>query len=370
VKQTETDTDIRDIYRAPKDPLEPPHVWRLAEEMAREIRNRRIFNISAMSLTLFLLLFLTFVSIQNYLSFLPEKVELPPPPPPSYVAGNALPEDERWVLDYRQVATLADTTETPGPKDLSARWIKNAAYHIIMGEEALRLDNLKGAQSHLEKVVEFFPEMKDVRRALGKSYLGQQRFEAAAEVLTKELEQNPSFDVLVNLGLACIGTEEYDRAETLLKQALAQRPGFAGCHKNLALLYQKTGDTNAAITHFEAYFAVHPEDTGLIHIYAGYLTGIGRPADAVAFLDRIQTVDSLPVFLLLAKTAAQAGNEAAAVRALIKASRYLSPRMTLVEMNDAAFAKIKGGAEFEEFTRQLELAAVSSSTNGIHVYMN
>lgn len=362
-------TDICDIYRAADAPPEAAPVRQLSEMVEREIRKQRLFYLFASLLTLLLLVFLVLVLIYDYLSFLPQPVE-PPVKKASFIQLYTLPENERWALEYRQVADIADAGKALGPKTVSSSRVKNSAYHIIMGEQALRIDDLDAAQIHFEKALEIFPGMKDTRRALGTVYLKQQRFGPAAEALQQALEEDPSFDVIVNLGVACIGTGEYSRAEKLLKQALALQPGFAGCYKNLALLYQKTGDTAQAESNFEAYFATRPEDVDMIRIYADYLTGLNRTAASVLFLERMQTTDALPVYLLLAKTAAKTGDETRAVRALEKVAQRLPPRLTLVEMNDEAFKKISRTAAFEELTRRLELAVVSLSADRIETNTN
>jgi tetratricopeptide (TPR) repeat protein len=157
--------------------------------------------------------------------------------------------------------------------------------------------------------------------------------------------------------------QEYDRAEALFKQALQLRPDLAGCYRNLALLYQQTGRTNEAAAAFEHYFLLHPADTPLLKKYAEYLTGAGRRRDVIAFLERTKGTDPLTTGLLLARAAAQDNDGERALRALREVSKFLTPRQMIAEMHDAAFEPIARTEPFETLMYQLELAAVSLSTN-------
>lgn len=357
------DTDIRDIYRSAEPVPESAPSQEMQELIGSEIRKRRIFNISATLLTLALTVFLTGSFVKDYLSSVSNKT-IPVAEKQPYFAAYTLPVDEQWTLEYRQVAQQADSSELPGPKTLSTKWVKNAAYHIIMGEQALRMNELSAAQNHLEAAVDTFPSITGVRHYLGGVYLKRQYFEKAVEQLKKALEENPSVEVLNNLGVAYIGIKDYEQAEPFLKQVVQQRPELAGSYKNLALLYQKAGRTNDAVSSFEKYFSLAPKDVSLIQNYVTYLIAAGRTPDALAFLDRIKgNSDPLAVSLLLARTAAQNADTERTIRALRDAARFLTPRQVIAEMHDAAFEKIAGTESFESLLYQLELAEVSLSTN-------
>jgi len=357
------DTDIRDIYRSEDSAPESAPSREMQDLIESEIRRRRIFNTVATLLTLTLTVFLMLSFVKEQLPAASDKTA-PVAEKHPYFAAYTLPAEEQWALEYRQVAQQAGGSEPPGSKPLSTKWVKNTAYHLIMGEQALRMNELPAAQTHLEAAIDAFPSITGVRHYLGEVYLKRQYFEKAVEQLKKAQEEEPSIEVLNNLGVAYIGIEEYGQAEALLKQVVRQKPDLAGCYKNLAFLYQKAGRTNDAVLSFEKYFSLVPKDVPLIQNYVAYLTAAGRTPDAIAFLERIESSsDPLAVNLLLARTAAQHADTGRAVHALRDAARFLSPRQTIAEMHDATFDKIAHTEPFEALLYQLELAEVSLSTN-------
>jgi tetratricopeptide (TPR) repeat protein len=355
------DIDVRDIYRS-KDPApQQAPASEISDLIARALRRQWFFNLFVSLLALILVSVLTVAFITNYVSA-PEETA-PAGRKAPYIASYTLPAEEQWALEYQQIASQADSSEPSGPKAFSSKWVKNAAFHIIMGEQASRINNLVASQDHLETAVLTFPSMTGINGYLGTVYLKQQYFEKAIASLKKALEEDPSVAVLNNLGVAYLGMGEYKPAEALLQQVLQQRPDLAGCYKNLALLYQKTARTNEAVASFEKYFLLNPRDTGLITNYVSYLTVSGRIRDALDFLDRIEGADSLAVQLLLAKTAAQDNDAERAVRALRKAVQFITPRQLTTEMHNPVFDKIAQSAPFETLINQLEMASVSLSTN-------
>jgi tetratricopeptide (TPR) repeat protein len=281
----------------------------------------------------------------------------------SDVPAYTLPTDEQWVLEYRKVAVEEDGSARLGPKKVSTKWIKNTAYHTILGELALRQGELETAQNHFEIALTTFPAITGIRGDLGAAYLKQQHFERAAELLQKALTEGSSVATLNNLGVARLGLGEYEQAESVLRQALQQQPDLSGCYKNLALLYQKTGRTNDAVAAFETYLSANPQDAPLLERYVSYLTQAGRLRDAIGFLEQMDGADPLTVHLLLAEAAARDADAERAVDALRYSARFLSPRQTIVKMHDPVFEKIARTEPFETLLYQLEMATVSLSTN-------
>jgi Tfp pilus assembly protein PilF len=354
-------TDLRDIYQTTEPPPEPVAAPPNFEMVEREIRRQRIFNLLVGLLSLSLVLFITATVVKIYL-FTPEKtadVILKTP----YVSAYTLPLSDQWVLEYRRVVSLAESGSEPGAKPLSAKWIKNTAYHIIMGEQALRQNDLDAAQYHLENAVSAYPEMTGIQEKLGTVYLKLQNYERAEQLLQQAQLQNPSVALLNNLGAAYMGIHEDKKAEVLFRQALELQPNLAGCYRNLALLYQRTGRTNDAVRAFDSYFSLNPGDSPLLKKYVEYLISSGRLTDVSPFLDHLRGADPLTVYLLQARCAAQLNDSEKAVRALRNASSFLSPRQTIAQMHDPVFNSISGTEPFETLMYQLELAAVSLSTN-------
>ncbi len=354
-------TDLRDIYQATEPPPEPPRAPLSFEMVEREIRRQRIFNLLVGLLSLSLVLFITVSVVKKYM-FTPEKtaaVVLKVP----YVSSHTLPPEDQWVLDYGQVISQAEGGAEPGAKPLSTKWIMNAAYHIIMGEQALRQNDLEAAQYHLESAVSAYPEMTGIQEKLGSVYLKLQKYERAEQLLKLANQKSPSVALLNNLGAAYLGMQENKKAEALFRQALELQPDLAGCYRNLALLYQRSDRTNDAVNAFDSYLSLKPKDSPLLKKYVAYLTASGRLNDASSFLDHLHGGDPLTVSLLQAKCAAQLNDPEKAVRALRNASSFLSPRQTMAQMHDPVFDPISGSEPYEALMYRLELAAVSLSTN-------
>jgi tetratricopeptide (TPR) repeat protein len=350
-------TDIRDIYRAQNSPPEQNPSWSIQDAVEQEIHRRRVFNLLISLLMIALACALTIAFVTDYLPA--SQKPATSVNPPNYITARDLPEDEQWALEYQVAASQADASEPAGAKKFTSKWVKNAAYHVIMGEQAIKLGDFPSAQAHLERALTTFPELSGVHRPLGLAYLKQQFFKPAAEQLQMAMKETPSPDVLNNLGAAYIGSGENDRAETVLKQAVQQNPNPAGCYKNLILLYQRTGRTNDAVKAFENYFAQDPKDSKMLEAYAAYLTAAGRSRDVISFMENLKTADPLTTRRILAKAAALNNDADRAVQALREMSSLLTPRQLIAVMHDPVFDRISKTAGFESLLYQMELAAVS-----------
>lgn len=352
-------TDIQNIYHAAeKKPEEKAAVQGSSELLEREIRRHFFFNLFAGIFAFVLIGGLVAAFVSNY-TIVPEKAA-PVKDHNRYVAAYTLPQEEQWAIQYHKAAYQADR-ESPGKREFSTKWVKNTAYHCIMGEQALLMDDPAAAQAHLESALATFPELSGIHRALGTAYLKRSLYQKAAEHLQKALQEHPSLDVFNNLGAAYFGLDQYDQAELFLKKALEQQPDLAGGQKNLALLYQKTGRDQEADIAFKKYFELNPQDTQQLQAYVTALMTTGRAGDAIVFLQDIKGAEPLAVHLMLAKAAAQEDNPGMAVRELRKASDFLTPSRAIAEMRDAAFEKIAETQAFTTLMYQLELAEVTRS---------
>lgn len=288
--------------------------------------------------------------------FPPQSPSPEPQPRVSFVPAHDLPFKEQWVIDYRRAAPSVGSDQQNRPLR-STQWVKNAAYHIIMGEQALTLNRPETAQVHFEEALAIFPDLQDARRALGLALLKQKKFDQAADVLELAARETVSFEVLVNLGTACIGAGRFERAETVLQRALAMQPDSAGCRKNLAMLYQQTGNIDQAEHHLRIYLRRRPEDLEMIRFYTAMLNKANRADDAVRFLEHLPPLQKDPsaVPLLLARNAAVLGDAERAVAALKSVAKHLPPARTLVEMNDEVFETIRRLDAFEDLVEKLQI---------------
>ncbi len=354
--------NLEDIYHTPPwPPKEPDYVWKMPEELEQQLRRHRIRSALLVLCCLFLLFVLAVVLIRE------TRVEAPPipvvkPAETEYVAHYTLPSDDLWVMSYQQAESGLQLEGAMGDKPVSTKWIKNVAYHVIVGQQALAMQRYEKAAIHLEKALVIFPEIHGVHGSLGTAYLKQQRFEEAIPPLRKALAEEESFSATSNLGIALLATRRFEEAEKHLLRALALNPDHPGCHKNLALLYQKTGPSEKALNYFETYFSLYDEDLPAIEQYAEYLLEIGQRERAAVFLNktcRRQPMNALPLYLLLARIEAAATNEVKAVEALQNITRYISPNIALTQMNSEDFDTIRDSGVFQDLLYQIELAAVT-----------
>jgi tetratricopeptide (TPR) repeat protein len=355
--------EIRDIYQSTSTDFEKDFTPQVAQEMLasrqRDLRRSRLVSLCAGALVIVLSVALVAVVLRNFLSELNPAVKVRQEEKP-FIPSHTLPADALWVMDYQTVEDKGPDEE-PGQKPLSTKWVKKAAFHIIMGQQALALSEPKAALEHFQKVVDIYPDIKGLHRSVGMLYLQQDNFALAAEYLEKALVEEESFDVTSNLGTAYIGTEEYEKAEKNLKRALELQPESPVCHKNLAVLYRTMKRDNDAVFHFEKYLDLRPNDLDTMQTYALYLTKLGRWKEAADFLTELtrEVTDVAPVYFLLAQVQVQNGQPDKAIAALKRGIQLIDPEQALAWMNSKEFNAVRDSADFKKMVDQLEIATVS-----------
>jgi len=356
--------ELRDIYQSDSRDFEqdftPQVAKELIEERQRDLRRSRFTAFFFGALVILLSVMLTVIVIREYVTVrtAPERAETKED---TYIPRYTLPSDSTWVMDYRRVAGELNIDEDPGPKPLSTKWVKKAAYHIIMGQQALAISESEKALENFQQVVEIYPDIKGIYRAIGMLFLEQDDYTKAAEHLEKALEEEELFDVVNNLGTAYIGLEEYDKAEENLLRALTLQPENPGCHRNLAVLYRKMKRDDQAVYHFEKYLDLRPGDLDIMQTYALYLTKLGRWKEAADFLTALtrEVTDVAPIYFLLAQVQVQNGQEDKAVAALQRGIQLLDPELALAWMSREEFNAVRDSSEFKTLVDELEIATVS-----------
>lgn len=354
--------NLQDIYLAsPEAEEESEYKLKMPPELEAQLRRNHIR--SFLSALLFIGLTIALVSLlARDIRVKPDAVLIAAPHTenPS-VSLYSLPDDEQWVLMYGTSVTSA-APEKEGVRPLSTKWIKNAAYHWILGNQALSLKNYKAASDHLEEALQIFPTMQGISEPLGTAYLNQHLFEKAIEPLKKAVMEEASFPAISNLGVTLMAAERFDEAKGYLLKALAICPDHPGCHKNLALLYQKTELPGKALRHLETYLSLYKQDLDMTEFYAEYLISLGETDRAKTFLRKVcaqQDEQALPFYLLLAKTEASTTNVAPAADALKSITRYISPNLMLIEMHREEFDPIRDTEAFQELLHQQEIAMIT-----------
>lgn len=340
---------------------DPNPVLDMPPELEAQLRRHRIR--SAIFAGIALLLLFTLVAL------LLRGTRPAPPPPPviraeetQYVPKYTLPSDALWVMNYQQGAVNLAIEGAVSDQPVSTKWVKNVAYHVIVGQQALAVEHYEKATVHFEKALNIFPEIRGVRGSLGTVYLKQHRLEKAVDLLRGAVAEEGSLSAVSNLGAALLAAEQFEEAEQYLLRAQALDPKHPGCHKNLALLYRKTEKPEKALHHFERYFSLYQGDFAAVELYAEYLLKLNRRELAITFLREAcvqQSEEALPLYLLLAKLEARATNEIHAVEALQNITRYISPNLALTKLDQEDFDVIRDTEAFQNLVHQLELAMVT-----------
>lgn len=351
--------DIRDIYQGGERDFEKDFTPQVAHEQVesrkRDLRRSRIVSMFFGILVVVLSIFLIAIVLRDFLS------ERAPSPAvraeeKPYIPRYSLPADDLWVMDHQSAPPHIEPAEKPGPKPLSTKWIKNAAYQIILGQQALALNRPKEALEHFQNVVEIYPELEGLHQAMGHLYLQSENYATAATYLELAVKEEESFDTVNNLGAAYLGLEKYDLAEKIFKRAAELQPENPGCHKNLGTLYQKMGRDNEAVFHFEKYLDLRPNDLDSMQQYALYLTKLGRWSSAADFLTKLtqEITDVAPLYFLLAQAQVQNGKEDKAIDALKRGVQLIDPGLALAWMSRDEFNPIRTSGEFKSLVDRLE----------------
>jgi len=356
--------ELRDIYQSDSHDFEkdftPQVTQEIIEQRQRDLQRTRVTSLFFGGLALVVSVVLIAIVIRDFLTErkVSKKVSSKEV---VFIPRHTLPSEATWVMDYQQIADQMDPDDALAEKPLSTKWVKKAAYHIIMGQQALALTELDSALEHFQLVVEIYPEIEGLHRSLGMLYIEREEFGKAAQYLEKALEEKELFDVVNNLGTAYIGTKEYEKAEKHLLRALELQPESPISHKNLALLYRKMEREESAIFHFEKYIDLRPGDLDTLQTYALYLTKLARWNQAAAFLTELtrEVTDVAPVYFLLAQVQIQNGQQDQALAALQRGIQLVDPDLALAWMSRKEFNALRDSSGFRTLIDELEIASVS-----------
>ncbi len=356
--------ELRDIYQSDSHDLEkdftPQVTQEVVEQRQRNLQRTRIASLFFGGLALVVTIILIAVVIRDVISEreLSKKVA---PKDIAFIPRHTLPSEATWVMDYQRVADQIDPDDDLAEKPLSTQWVKKAAYHIIMGQQALSLNELDSALENFEQVIGIYPEIEGLHRSLGMLYIEREEYKKAAEHLEIALQEEELFDVVNNLGTAYIGTLEYEKAEKHLLRALEIQPESPISHKNLALLYRKMEREESAIFHFEKYIDLRPGDLDTLQTYALYLTRIARWKEAATFLTDLtqEVTDVAPLYFLLAQVQVQNNQEELAMAALQRGIQLIDPNLAMAWMSRKEFNDVRESREFKSLVDELEIASVS-----------
>ena len=177
----------RDIYQGSSHDLEkdftPQVVQEQLEMRQRELRQSRVASLFFGSLAVALSVTLIVIVIRDFMSTHKPSTQTRIAEKP-YAPGYSLPEESFWVMDYQQGASQTESgTNNPDPNPLSSSGVKTAAYHIIMGQQAMSINATDQALEHFQKVIEIYPDIKGLYLALGMIHLKREEYAVAAQQL-------------------------------------------------------------------------------------------------------------------------------------------------------------------------------------------
>ncbi|QHI68870.1 tetratricopeptide repeat protein [Tichowtungia aerotolerans] len=357
--------ELRDIYQAGNPDFEkdftPQVAQEIIEQRQRDLFRSRIVSMFFGGLAVILSVVLVAVAIRDFLS----KTEISKPVQSqgkAFIPRHSLSSEAVWVINYKQaIEEEGFGSEEEGEKPLSTKWVKKAAYHIIMGQQALAIGEPDEALEHFNDVVKIFPEIEGIHRVMGTLYIQKEQYDLAANHLELALQEEESFETINNLGTAYIGTKDYDAAEKYLKRALELQPESPICHKNLAVLYRDMERNDDAMFHFEKYLDLRPDDIETMQTYALFLTSLGRWQAAADFLEKLttQVTDIAPIYFLLAQVQVQNGQQDKAIAALKRGIQLVDPTLALAWMNQTEFNTVRESPDFKKLVDELEIASVS-----------
>ena len=355
---------LRDIYQGDSRDFEkdftPQATQEILEQRQRDLQRTRIASFFFGGLALVVTIALIALVLRDFISernLTPKNSEKEI----TFIPLHTLPSEAAWVMDYQQTADPIDPEEELAEKHLSGKWVKKAAYHIIMGQQALALQEFDSALEHFQNVIKIYPEIEGIHRSLGMLYIDREEYAKAAEHLEKSLQEEETFNIVNNLGTAYIGTKNYGEAEKYLMRALEIQPESPVSHKNLAVLYQKMKKIEPAIFHFEKYIDLNPGDLDTLQTYALYLTKLGRWGQAAEFLNTLtqDVTDVAPLYFLLAQVQVQNGQQDKAMAALKRGAQLIDPDLAMAWMSRKEFNDVRESRGFKSLVDELEIDAVS-----------
>jgi tetratricopeptide (TPR) repeat protein len=281
-------------------------------------------------------------------------------------AVEEAPEDVFIRIEYAKLllrldrakaaATHASAALDLAPENLDAMRIYSQVQLALVQEEEGALDR---ARETLERLRVQVPDDGQSMMSLGQIYLGESRFEEAAEVFKELLSHRPGNRAVYSFLLdALLRAGELSEAEEVLGDVLEVDPGFekarvtlaelqsergdheaaietlkaapremadAEVQRRLALELFRTGDLDGALVALDKALVSEQEDFGLLYLKALVLAARGRNGEAAELARQLLTMrpESPEISSLLARVLERQGQFEEAAAALSEMAQRL-----------------------------------------------
>ena len=127
---------------------------------------------------------------------------------------------------------------------------ENSTYHHNYGALQLYRQNLNQARNEYKKSIEVNPRNIGARNDLAVLHYKSGEINEAEKHLTTALGYDSNQPILnKNLSATLARTGRYKEAVTLAKRAIELNPNDAASHRNLAKIYDTTGDSRSSLEH-------------------------------------------------------------------------------------------------------------------------
>lgn len=255
---------------------------------------------------------------------------------------------------------LADLESHPPPTDrpapLTMFWVKQAAYHIVMGEKAYSETRLPEALQHFEACLNIYPDLRGVHRYLGMIHLKLKNYDRAAQEFEQVgQEEGLSAGVANNIGVAYLALNMFEPAEKYLREAIRIDPDYANAYLNLAMLAERRNDRTEAAGYMAKYLRLRPSDLAVAQAYAALLMDLNRWTEAIPWLEKIRDAspDLAPVYFRLAIALAHRGHHQAAFAAIDRGIQLMDPQKALAWLSEPAFDPLRRDPAFRRIITAL-----------------
>lgn len=261
----------------------------------------------------------------------------------------------QFVLD--ELAEQAPTAiPASGNMPFNTEWVKQAGYYLAQADKSAKNERYPEAIAHYDKVLLIFPNIQGVHRQVGLIHLRQKEYDKAAKSLERSAtEEEMTFGLANNLGVAYLALEDFKQAEKNFLVASTLNPDYPLAFFNLATLYLRTGELEKAEQFFQKYLKLKPEDLSAAQTYAMVLVQLKQWDKSIMLLKSISQAapDVAPIHFRLAEALSHTGDLVGAVETLTRATSLVDPRKALAWMSRPEFDLLRNDPGFQKLLSEL-----------------